>query len=114
MYDIIYILFGVIIVENKVNDNYDFYERAGDLVNNNSKNVIGFLSQNVIKIDNYNLICLTPYSNKNINHGQDNKKDENIVFVSNNIINNYTIVGEEIYDSLSPIDAIQNFISYGV
>lgn len=112
--DIISILSGVIIVANTVNDNYDFYERAGDLVNNNSKNVIGFLSQNVIKIDNYNLICLTPYSNKNINHGQDNKKDENIVFVSNNIINNYTIVGEEIYDSLSPIDAIQNFISYGV
>jgi uridine monophosphate synthetase len=90
--DVVSNLSGVLLVANMSNNNYNFTEKAIELVEDNKNNVIGFITQH--KIECKDMICMTPgisFSNSNIN----DQKYRTI----NNVDTDYIIVGRAIYNS---------------
>ena len=102
--DVISNLSGVLIVANMSNNNYDFTEKAIELVKENKNNVIGFITQERIIYDN--MICMTPGISftKKICNDQQYK-------TINDVDTDYIIVGRALYNSKNIETDIKSFIS---
>lgn len=102
--DVISNLSGVLIVANMSNNNYDFTEKAIELVKENKNNVIGFITQERIIYDN--MICMTPGISftKKICNDQQYK-------TINDVDTDYIIVGRALYNSKNIETDIKLFIS---
>jgi uridine monophosphate synthetase len=96
-------LFGVMLVANMSNNNYDLSENAIKLANDNPNNVIGFITQ--YRINCNDLVCMTPgvsLTNSKVN-------DQNYRTI-NNIDTDYIIVGRALYNSTDILNDIQHFL----
>lgn len=97
-------LSGALIVANMSNNNYNYYEKAAELTQQNKNNVVGYISQNKIEADG--LVCMTPGVSAQV---------ENVRVVDqryrtpDNINADYIIVGRDIYESTNVVAAIQKY-----
>tara|TARA_A200000113_G_scaffold216092_1_gene221032 strand:- start:271 stop:1386 length:1116 start_codon:yes stop_codon:yes gene_type:complete len=94
--EVIQCLSGAMIVANMSNNNYDFSGKAYELAKNNTKNVIGFISQKRI---GKNFICMTPGVALN-----DKKNDDQIYRSIEDIDSDFKIVGRAIYNTENPTE----------
>lgn len=95
---------GVLIVANMSNNNWNMNDSAIKLAKNNSKNVIGFITQEKIECDNK--LSFTP----GINLSNYNIKDQKYKNV-NNINTDIIIVGRDIYNNDNYIQQIKIYSS---
>ena len=101
--EVVSTLSGVLLVANMSNNNYDLTDNAIKLAKENPNNVIGFITQKRINLDN--LICMTPGISNNTKQIND-QTYKNI----KDIDTDFFIVGRSIYNSTNIEDDIMKYI----
>ena len=90
--DVLSVLSGCLIVANMSNNNYNFTEKAIEMAKQSSNNVVGFITQERININD--MVCMTPgISSSN------SKIDDQKYRTSDEVDTDYIIVGRAIYNS---------------
>ena len=98
-------LSGVLLVANMSNNNWDFTENAIKLSRENTRNVIGFITQK--RIDEDNMMCMTP----GISLEKSNIGDQNYRSAAD-VDTDVIIVGRGIYNSKDYIDRAKLYSNY--
>ena len=100
-------LSGAVIVVNMSNNNYDFTEEGKTLCRENPNNVLGFVTQKRIKIEDLPLlICMTP----GISHKMSSVSDQKYRTMKD-VDTDFFIVGRSLYDSKNIKEDILHYIS---
>lgn len=90
--DVLSVLSGCLIVANMSNNNYNFKEKASQMAKDNKDNVVGFITQERINMND--MVCMTPgISSSN------SKIDDQKYRTSDEVDTDYIIVGRAIYNS---------------
>lgn len=102
--DVVSSLSGVMLVANMSNNSCDFTENAKQLASQNSKNVVGFITQQRIDCSD-NMICMTPGINS------ENKKDKDQQYrCADDVDTDIIIVGRGIYNSSNCVESAQAYM----
>ena len=96
-------LSGVLLVANMSNNNYDLTDNAIQLAKENPNNVIGFITQRRIELDD--LICMTP----GISYKKSQIDDQNYRDIKE-INTDYIIVGRALYNSTNIEEDVKKFL----
>ena len=97
-------LSGVLLVANMSNNNYDLTDRAIQLAKENSNNVVGFITQYRINLND--LVCMTP----GIGYKSTQSINDQRYRCTNTVDTDYIIVGRALYNSDDIEKTITDFL----